>query len=540
MHIKNHILGLKAANIGVFILLISLFFLGCLLFSDYGMSIDEAAERETGLVNLKYIGSLLSDSIIKKIDPNNEIKNIREYQDRYYGAVLEMPLILMEPVIEKYFSKPTIWKVRHLMTFLYFYIGVLFFYKFISIFFESRSYGIIAVFLIVLTPRFFAESFYNIKDISFFSSYLISIYIFYKYLDKRSTMYILLLGIFSALSSAVRILGCLFVFLPVCVELTEIIQKKESLEKGAYNILLLCCSFFVFLILFYPASWHNPLIFFVELVKYMGNHPWGGSILYMGQIVSGHAIPWHYLPVWITITTPVPILIFFIYGSYKTMQQSIIDIRHKQISNRTYIYLGAFFVIVFPVIVAIASNSTLYNGWRQFYFIYAAMLVIVMAGIQSFYQTFLIGGKTRRIAGRVVLALCVSYALSTAAWMIKNHPFQNVYFNFLAGKTPHALFERDYWGLSLRDGVEYITAHDDRGQIILLYEGFNSLFVQQRTLAMVNEKDARRIIFTDNRAKADYYIDYYFSSPVQYVGPDEIHSVIIDNFKIMSVIKLRN
>lgn len=526
---------MKSGHIFVFIFFLIFFTLGCVVFADYGMSTDENAERVTGLVNLKYIGTLFSDSVVNKLDPDNKIKNISEYRDRYYGVVLQTPLILMELAINKYFSKPSIWKLRHLMTFLYFFISVLLFYKFIASFFESRIYGILAVLLIFLTPRFFAESFYNIKDIAFFASYLAAFYFFYKYLATRSVKYTLLLSLFAALSSAVRILGLLFVFLAGCIVLIELLQKKEPMKSGIRSILLLGCSFVFFLILFYPASWHNPFAYFINLVKYMGNHPWSKSILYMGEFVSGQAVPWHYIPVWITITTPVPILAFFIYGLYKTIRQSILDIWHRQISNTTYVYLAAIFIIFFPVVAATTLNSTLYNGWRQFYFIYSAILIFTMAGIQSFYKTFIKGEKTLRIAGLMLSSACLIYALHTTVWMIKNHPYQNVYFNFLAGKTPYALFERDYWGLSLRNGLEYVVSHDKRGQIVLLRR-HNSII---RSLDMIDEKDAQRITFTDNKTEADYFIDFYRSTPEQYTGPDEVYSVKVDNFKIMSVIKLR-
>lgn len=166
-HMKDYVTRKKALSIFVFIFFLSLFILGCMVFEDYGMSSDERIERQTGLVNLKYIGSLFSDSIVKELDPNHKIPKISSYEDRYYGVVLQIPLILIEPVIKKYFSPPAIWKFRHLMTFIYFFVGVLLFYKFTSSFFESRLYGILGVFCIFLTPRFFAESFYNIKDIAF-------------------------------------------------------------------------------------------------------------------------------------------------------------------------------------------------------------------------------------------------------------------------------------------------------------------------------------------------------------------------------------
>ncbi|GAJ22942.1 unnamed protein product, partial [marine sediment metagenome] len=44
--------------------------------------------------------------------------------------------------------------------------------------------------------------------------------------------------------------------------------------------------------------------------------------------------------------------------------------------------------------------------------------------------------------------------------MIKNHPHQNVYFNFFAGKNIKERFELDYWGLSYKQALEYVLEND--------------------------------------------------------------------------------
>ena len=37
--------------------------------------------------------------------------------------------------------------------------------------------------------------------------------------------------------------------------------------------------------------------------------------------------------------------------------------------------------------------------------------------------------------------------------MIKIHPYQYAYFNFLAGKDFNKKFEMDYWGLSYKENI---------------------------------------------------------------------------------------
>ena len=531
---KNYFAKFRTEKNAVLIFFMLLFALGCVVFKDYGMSFDETYERKTGLVNAKYIGSLFSDSVGKKLDPNNKIKNIREYKDRYYGAILELPLVIVEPLIAKVFSKPAIWKFRHFMTFGFFFIGVVLFYKFISQFFKSKTLGILSALVIFLTPRFFAESFYNIKDIAFFATYLFSFYYYYRFLIQRTNKSARLLGLFAALSSAVRILGVLFVFFAGCVILAEIIQKRDTLKKNIVLLISLGLSFAFFLILFYPASWYNPPVYFYEVIRQMGQFPWDGAILYFGKVILAHEIPWHYVPVWISITTPLPILAFIIFGFFITIKHVIADIRIRKVTNDTYIYMAVLFVFIFPLTLMIAGSSTLYDGWRHLYFTYSAMVFFVVVGVRSFYMFFIRGKNVLRNIGYAILAICILHSGFTAFWMIKNHPHQNVYFNCLAGKNPSLYFERDYWGLAMKKGLEYVLANDPRSSISILDDG-----PVTKAADMINTNDSKRFTFTENPALADYHIFYYRSTPKQEFEKGEVYFLKVDNFKIMSVLKLR-
>jgi hypothetical protein len=44
--------------------------------------------------------------------------------------------------------------------------------------------------------------------------------------------------------------------------------------------------------------------------------------------------------------------------------------------------------------------------------------------------------------------------------MVQAHPQEQLYFSFLPSSEVAHLFERDYWGLSYRQGLEWIAAHD--------------------------------------------------------------------------------
>jgi hypothetical protein len=72
-----------------------------------------------------------------------------------------------------------------------------------------------------------------------------------------------------------------------------------------------------------------------------------------------------------------------------------------------------------------------------------------------------------RITQAGLLAITVASIVSTGYWMINNHPMQNIYFNFLAGKNRHERFDLDYWGLGNRILLEKILAGDSSPVIYL-------------------------------------------------------------------------
>jgi hypothetical protein len=67
--------------------------------------------------------------------------------------------------------------------------------------------------------------------------------------------------------------------------------------------------------LFFPYLREDPVNRFIEVFKSLSRYNWGGENLYFGQFVAANDLPWHYIPVWITITTPIFYLILFALGT---------------------------------------------------------------------------------------------------------------------------------------------------------------------------------------------------------------------------------
>jgi len=128
--------------------------------------------------------------------------------------------------------------------------------------------------------------------------------------------------------------------------------------------------------------------------------------------------------------------------------------------------------------------------------------------------------------------LCIT---STSYQMIRYHPYQNVYFNILAGSDAGQKFELDYWGLSFRQGLEYIVKNDKRSVIKLSANVpppllNNAIFLERH--------DINRLRLT-SISQADYFLTNYRWHPQAYPLNQEVFTIAVDNQKIMSVFKLR-
>ena len=106
--------------------------------------------------------------------------------------------------------------------------------------------------------------------------------------------------------------------------------------------------------------------------------------------------------------------------------------------------------------------------------------------------------------------------------------------NFLAGNDIANTFDRDYWGVSARAGLEYVAKMDQREQIRI--SGSRDVHLANN-MKLLQQSDRKRVRLVQP-ADAEYFIETYRnvrgSSTMETTGR-EIYSIIIDSFKIMSV-----
>ena len=506
-------------------------------YKDYGVSVDEPYQRGHAVESVRYVvrdvlPKILNGEILKGIPPFPE-------DAKRVGVIHQVPLIFFEHILQLDQNTPELWELRHLYNFLLFYIGLIFFYKTILLR-HNWIYAILGCLLVFITPRIFAHSFYNIKDLAFLSIIMVVFYYSFRYLEHKDYRNAFLLIIAISIASNIRIIGLAFFALVVAFTFIDWIKSINPIGKKEFISLALLFLTPILTVLLWPGIWSraNPVTYLLNVAAVNLNVTfWDGTTIYLGELVRGQDLPWHYILVWFGVTTPVSFLLFFLIGSslmFSLLINAGYHIYSNQEQKENLFCLLSFFC---PILIVIIFESTLYSGWRHLFFIYVPFMLITIWGIfrMVIYTQYLIkiNSKTKYIC-LIIWTFLLINLFYLSHWTIVNHPYQYVYFNILAGSQIDVTFDRDYWRLSARDGLDYIVSNDKRNNIKVASRWLD------RNIAMLDPIDQKRIVPLDcgNKNEADYVIENYRNIQGTYWQEKEVHSVVVDGFRIMSVFDL--
>lgn len=536
MHTKFRLL-IQKPHLYVAIFFLIYLIIGISVYKDYGISWDEPSHREIAAVSAKYLLSIFRPDF--QPPQFASLPALSEYSARQYGVVFDLPMYAADMLLGYNGKMPEAYYLRHLFNFFLFYISVFFLFLIVKNRFGSMGLGLAAALFLILSPRIFADSFYG-KDVVFLSLFIICIYFFVEHLKRKTVTSAVLFAFASALLVDQRITGIIIPFLAVVMSLIDAVKQDRPVQHLPKMILLLCLylvSFCVFMVLFWPYLWENPLNRFIDAFTVMKKYAvFSYDVLYWGEYIKSTAVPWHYILVWILMTTPLIYIFFYLFGAgsiFWMITKNRLTIYSDENEQQDFLFMLLFFVPLFAVIVL---QSALYDGWRHMYFLYAPFILISMSGFNTIFKQAMGGHSIREYGAAILIAFVVTMNTGGIAYyMIKNHPFQNIYFNWLAGSNAGQKFELDYWGLSFRQGLEYIVLYDKSPVIHLSTNVIPPLL---NNAVFLKKHDLDRLRLTD-AAHADYYLTNYRWHPKPYPLNDEIFSISVDNLKIFSVFKLR-
>ena len=200
------------------------FIIGILSYQDFGISVDEWDLRLMGYVNLKYVIEIFSQNATAKLDEILLIPKLSDYSGNTHGVIFSLPMALIEYLFnitdsQKYYF------IRHYFNHLLFLLANFYFFLLVAERFDNWIYGVFGALFLFLSPRIFAESFYNHKDILFLSLFIINLYYGIHFLKTQSIKNSILFSFTSALAVYIRIMGIIIAPVIVFFYLPKIFKK---------------------------------------------------------------------------------------------------------------------------------------------------------------------------------------------------------------------------------------------------------------------------------------------------------------------------
>lgn len=521
----------RLKNYCIIVVVLLYFLLGTGIYKDYGISTDEPTERTSTLVNVKYLISLFDQDKASEM----EVPDLMTYDDRYYGTILQMPAVILE-VGER--SLRDIFYGRHLYTFALCVAGYVAFFFLCRMLFKSDLTALTGTAMVALYPRFFAEQFYNIKDMVFVSVFMISMFATVKLIESRFRWkWLFVFTISAAVSTNVRIVGIIFLILMLgylladfsAVRLIKLKGYEAQCKRPFLCGLVMLFLYIAVFVLMLPATWENPLKNVPEVfAKFSQFDKWDSTIVFMGRIIGKSEIPWYYIPVWMLISLPLWYIFLAVIAVLVSLLQGTGHIMRRE--NITYLILSRYkyhlwcvLLIAVPWFGIVFMHSTLYNGWRHCYFFVPPFVLFSIFGVNYIRKK---SGKFFR----VIFAIILIGGSIQLAWIWNYHPYEMVYLNNI-GKFLGADFDRDYWHMATLDAFRYIS-ENETGDTFSVGTSGHELYMY-----MLEDWERDRI---EEKEEPLYYIETYrgkIGNNWEKEGYEEIKSIIVDSYKILTIYK---
>lgn len=439
---------------------------GILTLLPYGCYMDQDSEQSILFANIKeYLLHLPGDARALQELSDSPVPEISVNIDRDHGMAVYYPAL-------------PVWYINRLSpywgsVFWHMYTFLLVFWGMCSLFYLGKElYHLerVAAFLVLLfflTPRMFAESHYNNKDMVLLS---LTISLFYwgkRLMERQSAKNVCIFAIVGAFAANLKIIGIwIFGALGLYLLLYFIITKQfhGKLPAKAAGCILLWAAAYV---LMTPACWTNAPAFFEYLFLGAVDFNRGPDhVLFDGRMLHHDftGMPKKYLPVMICLTTPVGILLLTLLGCIWAAVDFVRK-RGKCLEDTGYV-LAMIFIGAVPLVYAVRAATPLYNGWRHFYFVYASMLMAAGYGAFRLWEIADSHGITGNFrAGIITEAAAALYLLILAAGICLNFPQEHSYYNFLSGKNVEERYELDYWDMSVKQAYQSVLRADGRAGI---------------------------------------------------------------------------
>jgi hypothetical protein len=207
----------------------------------------------------------------------------------------------------------------------------------------------------------------------------------------------------------------------------------------------------------------NPLRA-VAYFSHFFEKPW--KEMFDGALLSVPDMPRSYVPQLFVLEMPEILLALGLGGIAGALVA--VTRRDVPIERRAVLVFLAAAVII-PIAITVALKPAMYNGIRHFVFVTPPLAAL--GGVAGAWLLDRAAQRGQAFAAVTAAVIAASFILPVKE-MVRLHPYQYTYFNWLAGgiQGNDERYMLDYWGLAfkqagqelrakLTDGVEVPTAH---------------------------------------------------------------------------------
>ena len=517
----------------VLLCFLALLALGAAVHRDYGLAFDEPRQRESGTVTVAYLIDRLAPSLMGAA--STRPTRLHEYQDRDYGVAFEVPAVVLEKLLGLADTRD-IFMFRHLLTYAFCLGGAWALYSLALRRFGDRRFALLAVAFLVLSPRLFAESFYNSKDAVFMAAFAIALNTMIGFVLRPRAGSAILHALTTAFAMDVRVAAIMLPAATVAIFVVRALKREVPVRQALWIVPLYLMATVVLVVALWPWLWADPLGNFGHALDAIKNFRFDQEILFRGTLIRTTQLPWNYLALWISLTTPPFYLLLLAAGASATLwrfARNGLRLWKDEAGLQDLVFLT---LLVAPLAAVVLLGSIVYDGWRQLYFVYPALLLVALRGWVVLWSGA-VAARVRRPA--LALATAISFTV-TAAWMVRAHPLQNVYFNSFAGSDHIGQFELDYWGLGMRRGLEHLLAADPAERIEVVAANFMAL---PKSFLILTPPQRLRLHETEDETIPHYAFTNYPATrdPHKNVayGPnyDLFHEIKVDGEVILRIFK---
>ena len=385
----------------------------------------------------------------------------------YYGQSFDN----FTTLLINWFNIEDIYRFRHVCNAIIGWFAILVAAS-LAVFLSGYRAGVFTLFILFLSPRFVGHAFNNLKDIPFAFGYIVALYFLFRLIEglpKPRFRYVLFLILGIALAISIRIGGAVLIFYLLFftgLYLLSYFLKERALvtlpvvSRSFLVVILVSVGGYLMGLLFWPYALENPVKNPVTAFRVMASFPTTLRQIFEGEYIWSDQLPWYYLLKYMLIT--IPTLVWMGIILFLVFMRGIMK-------SRRWIFIFLLLIsFAFPVLFVIYKDSNLYGAWRHLLFVYPPLIILSGLGYE-----YLLARYSTRIVRVVVTIGFLIMAFHPVRFMVRNHPYQYLYYNEWIGglRGAYGTYETDYYFHSMREAsewlIQYLSERDVREKVIV-------------------------------------------------------------------------